>query len=180
MGGEAEREEYREKKERAGEERREEVEMERDGPRLGAQSYSKPARREGVEAVVPPSPLERGRVYLTRNSSSATDLIKLFSIKNCQDIPGLQLPEPQLGSNANQVAAIFIPTVSCWLLVFRELHTKPTAGRDGDEGAVWKEGKQVDRTNGPRTQPRVPKRHQNVPPLKCPQTTVLPFQALFR
>lgn len=60
MGGEAEREEYRENKERAGEERREEVEMERDGPRLGAQSYSKPARREGMEAVVPQVPWNEG------------------------------------------------------------------------------------------------------------------------
>lgn len=42
-------------------ERREEVEMERDGPGLGAQSYSQPAKREGVGAVVPQVPWNEGR-----------------------------------------------------------------------------------------------------------------------
>ena len=59
MGGEAEREEYRGKKDRA-EERWEEVEMERDGPELGAQSYNQPAKREGVGAVFPQVPWNEG------------------------------------------------------------------------------------------------------------------------
>lgn len=41
-------------------ERRRDVEMERDGPGLGAQSYSQPARREGVGAVVPQVPWNEG------------------------------------------------------------------------------------------------------------------------